>query len=94
MNGFVQAEKGEKMADLIDRQELISWLSNEPLIPFVFGLISAIERRPSVDAEPVVRCKDCKHYLEDGWGYGNCGRPNVDYLRMSEHDYCSKGEKR
>ena len=43
------------MADLIDRQELISWLSKDPLFPQVeaFGLTSVIEGRPSVDAEPV-----------------------------------------
>lgn len=43
------------------------------------------------DAE-IVRCKDCKHYSEDGWGYGNCYRPNVYYLRMNENDFCSYGE--
>ena len=42
----------------------------------------------------VVRCKDCKWYSEDGWGYGNCERKSVDYLRMSANDFCSKGERK
>jgi len=29
-------------------------------------LIEKIENAPTVDAEPVVRCKDCKYYLGDG----------------------------
>ena len=43
------------MADLIDRQELISWLSKDPLFPEVesFGLTDVIKSRPSVDAELV-----------------------------------------
>lgn len=45
-------------------------------------------------AEEVVRCKDCKHYSADGWGYGNCNRPNVDYLRMNDNGFCSWGERR
>lgn len=58
------------------------------------ALKEAIERVPTVDAVEVVRCKDCKYYSEDGWGYGNCYRPNVDYLRMNERGFCSWGERR
>lgn len=50
-----------------------------------------LERLPTID---LVRCRECKHYDEDGWGYGNCQRPSVDYLRMADEDFCSKGERR
>lgn len=85
MNGFVQAEKGEKMADLIDRQELISWLSNEPLIPYVLGLISAIESRPSVDAEPrwIPIEQDCPKMGKDVLISHN-GVVSIDWLTQSE----------
>ena len=42
-----------------------------------------------LNAEPVVRCKDCKHY---GVLAGMCS--NTGVLCPSENDYCSRGEKR
>ena len=45
-----------------------------------------IEKAPAVDAVPVVRCKDCKHYAACK-RYGDLSRPNDD-------DFCSYGERR
>ena len=47
---------------------------------------------PSVDAEPVVRCKDCKHRTE----WGNCGHPRHHGIFPSAYpyDFCSYGEQR
>lgn len=42
----------------------------------------------------LVRCKDCKYYGDDGWGFGTCQRSSVDYLRMADKDFCSKGVRR
>lgn len=46
---------------------------------------------PTVDAVPVVRCKDCKHYTE----------PNIEYCELygamilwGKDDFCSRGERR
>lgn len=63
---------------------------------------------PTIDAEPVVRCKDCKHRptTTDGCLYGievefpeegicpfNCDDPY--YNQMPEDDFfCAKGERR
>lgn len=49
---------------------------------------------PTADVVEVVRCKDCKHYSADGWGYGNCYRGSVEYLRMADNGFCSYGERR
>ena len=38
-----------------------------------------------IDAEPVVRCKDCKHWMKMD---GSCF-PHADY-----NDFCSNGERR
>lgn len=73
------------MVDLIDRQELISWLSKDPLFPQVesFGLTSVIKSRPRIDAEPVrhgrwivdedgnIKCSECGHH---GVGDNYCER--------------------
>ena len=42
----------------------------------------------SVDAVPVVRCKDCKY--RDG----TPGKPNILCAQMHEDDFCSYGERR
>lgn len=44
-----------------------------------------IKSMPTIDAVPVVRCKDCKY-----WDYGDCYR-----LELSRpDDFCSYGELR
>ena len=47
---------------------------------------------PTVDAVPVVRCKDCKHRTE----YGNCGHPRQKGVLPSAYpfDFCSYGDRR
>ena len=51
--------------------------------------IKVLHNCPTIDAEPVVRCKDCEHYQTDVLFNRNycCGR-----LRKPE-DYCSYGAK-
>ena len=67
------------IADLIDREELkksiLKWLPSEDYDPersglrfdedLVVSLMMEIEEQPTVDAVPVVRCKDCKHWNQD-----------------------------
>ncbi len=59
--------------------------------------LNRIEDAPTVDAVPVVRCKDCKH---KGWVQEPCHGKSVDYckvwdctLRNLETTFCSYGEK-
>lgn len=42
----------------------------------------------------LVRCEECIYHDEDGWGYGECKRPSVGYLRTADEDFCSYGERR
>lgn len=59
--------------------------------------IDAVDNAPTVDAVPVVRCKDCKHYqFADNRAFGfpvkQCewtGFEDVD-----DDDFCSRGERR
>ena len=50
-----------------------------------------IDNAPTVDAVPVVRCKDCK-YLEITGCYGECGKAILGIV--SPDDFCSRGERR
>ena len=62
--------------ELIDRQALkdyVNSLSTHPLNEWdTWGVLSAINKQPTIDAVPVVRCKDCVYYhkahvkLDDG----------------------------
>ena len=78
--------------ELISREDALSileWFTQkDPLDMTPKALVEAL---PTIDAVPVVRCKDCKHYTE----------PNIEYCELygamilwSKDDFCSRGEKR
>lgn len=99
---------GRRKMRLINVDELKEWIENwfvknagwypydkSNNIP-ISELYNILERMPTVDAEPVVRCKDCKymteHYDTDG---------NAPYWTCSEWDsgtdydgYCHYGERK
>ena len=53
---------------------------------------SEIECAPTVDAVPVIRCKDCKHYYALNEVRGNCSEYN--FVEKIPIDYCSWAERR
>lgn len=55
----------------------------------------ALMALPTIDAVPVVRCKDCKHYrpyagIEDGY----CHMAEWYKRYQYENDFCSRGERK
>ena len=60
-----------------------------------------IDSQPTVDAVPVVRCRECKHWKPSGSKAGNSfsdmeyigGCEFANYYR-SESDFCSYGERK
>lgn len=42
----------------------------------------------------IVRCKDCKHYFADPWGYGNCVFEGGVSRRTKKTDFCSWGKRK
>ena len=59
------------------------------------ALKEAFERVPTVDAEPVVRCKDCIRYAPFKDIDGVCLAHNKGALIvMSQNGYCNLGERR
>lgn len=70
-------------------------------------IIEIVEEQPPVNAVPVIRCKDCKHWLphaqfgfdEDNNEYHNyCGRlvPDDDYYAFTREadEFCSRAERK
>lgn len=51
-----------------------------------------IRQMPTVDAVPVVRCKDCKHYKPEGYECGCDFAGGLSYVKPD--DYCSYGERK
>lgn len=66
-------------------------------LPYVFKWLSEefeIEDELTVDAVPVVRCKDCKHKVRtDANGIVICSEEHGMYC-PTENDSCSYGERR
>ena len=42
-------------------------------------------QRTTIDAVPVVRCKDCKHRFKDSW---------CEYVDDNDNFYCARGERK
>ena len=84
---------------LIDADELkidygFSW---DDITPTHEEMIAVIERQPTIDAVPVVRCKDCKHKVTTEDGEYNPHDIVCDYWEsdgLEETDFCSYGEGR
>lgn len=80
------------MADMIDRESLLNKLifGNSDSIVLREYAIEFVKSAPTIDAVPVVRCKDCKWYGEAG-----CAIHIVDDSdKPKENDFCSFGERK
>lgn len=60
---------------------------------FYFGLKGIMENAPTVDAVPVVRCKDCKNSYEGIDGRICSFGPCVDCV-VPDDFFCSQGDRR
>lgn len=75
---------------LIDADELKTILSIRKTIETIQ---QAIDNAPTIDAVPVVRCKDCKFYgTPKNYKKPYCMRGA--YVKVNADDYCSKGERK
>lgn len=58
--------------------------------------LRCMEQTPTVDAVPVVRCKDCRYLLNDisGIGYTGYACDWRDDFNVVPDDFCSYGERK
>ena len=83
---------------LIDVDDLGVGRCSKDVLPAAYcagwnGLLGLIEKAPTVDAVPVVRCKDCKHLVAvnvNGKGIPTC---RVSGMEVAPDEFCSRGEK-
>ena len=88
---------------LVDVDDLGVGRCSKDVLPAAYcagwnGLLGLIEKAPTVDAVPVVRCKDCKHR---GGVQIPCNGINIDYCKVwdgtvqdLESTFCSYGERK
>ena len=90
------------MARLIDADALHRKVKMEtnpygkPTIDYDSGVkvLEWIDKAPTIDAVPVVRCKDCKHYeIHKPKVLENCERKGY-IIPMKPDDFCSYGERK
>ena len=95
------------MARMIDLSTLGIWernpnAFNDPERAYGWNdLLNILEAAPTVDAVPVVRCRDCKYWKPTGSKAGNSfsdmeyigGCEFTKYCRR-ESDFCSYGERK
>lgn len=79
------------MADLIDREELRDALYEADAV--TMQGVKIINQFPSINAVPVVRCKDCNHCDPENH---HCDHymGTVAPLRRKPDDFCSYGERK
>lgn len=92
---------------LIDANALMKNIGKIPqLRGITYGRMKkAVEETPTIDAVPVVRCRDCVHYkpkdaMTPGDNRMRCNHPCLDYdiecydlwLDVEPNDYCKYGE--
>jgi len=87
------------MDDLISRAAAIAeveqWAEHGYDLIHWTEIKAMLEVQPAVDAAPVVRCRDCKHYNTNGCadGFGWCER-NGDGHGSTDDWFCADGEWR
>ena len=94
------------MSRLIDADALGVGRCSKDILPAAYcagwnGLIELIEKAPTIDAVPVVRCRECKHWKPSGSKAGNSfsdmeyigGCEFTKYCRR-ESDFCSYGKRK
>ena len=87
------------MPRLIDADALGVGRCSKDILPAAYcagwnGLIELIEKAPTIDAVPVVRCRECKYRFKNN-GHDKSGCPIIDAnIWMDDDDFCSHGERK
>ena len=55
------------------------------------GIERVIDKMPTIEAEPVIKCKDCKYFHDYGYGVKNCWGNGGG---MKDDDFCSQAERK
>ena len=83
----------DKLLQADENSDKILVLGSGKTLEIAYALIKKkIEMAPTVDAVPVVRCKDCKHHENEEIGMVYC--PNAIGGWVGENWFCADGERK
>lgn len=90
------------MARLIDADRALEIVRDQGIAhPNAYHLTNyatlILREAPTVNAVPVVRCRDCKHWDSETWfcdNHSTFGHHGLDWNMFSEDDFCSYGERK
>lgn len=79
------------LRDIIETYEYEFPTASGGFDEFVKNILpNIVKHQPTIDAVPVVRCKDCIHYDDGIKGLTVCF---VTGFEIEKNDFCSKGRK-
>ncbi len=85
-----------RLGDLDELKERISsyagMFTDEGFMVALTAVLRGIEFQKTIDAVPVVRCKDCKWYHDFETHYDCANGYGIDYPKPD--DFCSYGERK
>lgn len=80
------------MSDLISRQAAIDEVNALTYPSSLVDVKRKLVGLPSIDAVPVVRCKDCKYHEDEENGMVYCSIPTGGWV--DEDWFCADGERK
>ena len=91
MNDYILREDALNAFD--GELEITGTKNKNAVMKFLQRGFHNIRKLPAADVVEVVRCKDCKHFLNNTeFGYPWCERKRISFV--SGFDYCSYAERR
>ena len=86
------------MMRLIDADELMKIYTRYEFTSDMGDAMEILDNTPTVDAVPVIRCKDCKLWMKNPYRessvFGLCFKHKDIAIATDETDWCSWAERR
>lgn len=94
IDGDALVEKFDEFNGKVDMAKCIADARIAVRVASFYVLADAVEKMPTVDAEAVVRCKDCKYWQDnnDGYPHEECRWWHGE--TPDGNDFCSYGERK
>lgn len=93
-DALLAAGNVRKMKDALEDWDTLDNKTKIIVLRYAKAHKKLVESIPVVDAVPVVRCKDCRHWEEIKHGHGWCCASTPNHALTKDDDYCSHGERR
>jgi len=74
-----------------------TWMESDlpPIENLVVSIMMTIQEQPTVDAVPVVRCRECEYWEETSThGRGRCWEDVPNRRFTNDEEFCSRAERR